>query len=176
MLFVDAKVENLIDDDSGWWNVYLLERCFLPFEAHKIKSIPLCLTPQEETLIWPKSKDGQYSVKHIYQLLCDMESSGSASGSTNEVNRKIWSGLYRMKVLNKVKTFAWRACTELFPTLENLARRKVVLSNSCTSCNKESEIMIHAFWGCENVKVAWGTNFDKLHNATNQTLCFIDLF
>ena len=58
MLFVDVKVENLIDADSGWWNVYLLERCFLPFEAHKIKSIPLCLTPKEETLIWPKSKDG----------------------------------------------------------------------------------------------------------------------
>ena len=105
-----------------------------------------------------------------------MESSGSASGSTNEVNRKIWSGLWRMKVLNKVKTFAWWACTESLPTLENLARRKVVLSNSCTSCNREPETVIHALWGCENVKVAWGTNFDELRNATNQALFFVDLF
>ena len=60
MLSADAKVADLIDADSGWWNVYLLESCFLPFEAQKIKSIPLCLTPQEDTLIWPKSKDGQY--------------------------------------------------------------------------------------------------------------------
>lgn len=36
--------------------------------------------------------------------------------------------------------------------------------------------MIHALWGCENVKVAWGTNFDELRNAINQALSFVDLF
>ena len=55
---------------------------------------------------------------------------------------------------NKIKTFVWRACTESFPTLVNLARRKVVLSNSCISCNREPEIVIHSLWGCEKVKVA----------------------
>ena len=112
------------------------------------------MTPQEDPLIWPKSKDGQYSVKLGYQLLCAKENSGSASGSTNEVNKKMWSGLWRLKVPNKIKTFVWRACTESFPTLVNLARRKVVLSNSCISCNREPEIVIHSLWGCEKVKVA----------------------
>ena len=77
---------------------------------------------------------------------------------------------------NKVKTFAWWACTESLPTLANLARRKVVLSNSCTNCNKEPESVIHALWGCEKVKVVWGTNFDELHIGTNQALSFVDLF
>ena len=45
VLLADARVADLIDANSGWWNVYLLEMCFLPFEAQKIKSIPLCLTP-----------------------------------------------------------------------------------------------------------------------------------
>ena len=53
---------------------------FYPFEAQKIKSIPLCLIPQEDTLVWPKTKDGQYSVKLGYQLLCAKEFSGSAMG------------------------------------------------------------------------------------------------
>jgi len=82
-----------------------------------------------------------------YQLLCAKENSGSASESTNEVNRKMWSGLWRLKVPNKIKTYAWRACTESLPTLVNLARRKVVLSNSYTSYNKELETVIHALWG-----------------------------
>ena len=109
LLSADARVADIIDADSGWWNLYLLERAFLPFEAQKIKSIPLCLIPQEDTLIWPKTKDGQYSVKLGYQLLCAKELSGSASGSSNEVNRRMWSGLWRLKVPKKIKTFAWWA-------------------------------------------------------------------
>lgn len=103
-------------------------------------------------------------------------SNDSSSGSTNEVDRKLWLGLWRMKVPNKVKTFAWQACSESLPMLDNLARRKVVLSNCCTSCNREPDTVIHALWSCENIKVAWGTNFDELRAATNQALSFVDLF
>ena len=52
----------------------------------------------------------------------------------------------------------------------------MVLSNSCTGCNKGSETVIHALWGYEKVKGAWGTNFDELRSATNQNLFFVDLF
>ena len=127
-------------------------------------------------MIWPKIKDGQYSVKLGYQLLCAKELSGSASGSSNEVNRRMWSGLWRLKVPNKVKTFAWWACSESLPTMVNLARRRVVLSNSCTSCNRVPETVIHALWGYKKMKGAWGTNFDELGSATNQNLFFVDLF
>ena len=120
--------------------------CFLPFEAQKIKSIPLCLTPQEDTLIWPKSRDGQYSVKAGYHLLCDMETSGLALVSDNEETKKFWAGLWRLNVPNKIKTFVWWACTDLLPTLENLAKRKVVLSDNCPSYNKEPETVVHALW------------------------------
>ena len=101
--------------------MYLLDKAFLPFEAQKIKSIPLYLIPQEDTLIWPKTKDG-YSVNLGYRLLCAKGLSGSASRSSNEVNRRMWSGIWRLKVPNKVKTFAWQACFESLPTMENLAR------------------------------------------------------
>ena len=86
----------------------------------------------------------------------------------------MWSGLWRLKVLNKVKTFAWWACSESLPTMVNLARRRVVLSNSCTSCNREPETVIHALWGCEKVKGAQGTNFNELQSARNPF--FFNLF
>ena len=40
VLLADARVADLIDANSGWWNVYLLEMCFLPFEAQKKKVYP----------------------------------------------------------------------------------------------------------------------------------------
>ena len=59
------------------------------------------------------------------------------------------------------------------PTLENLAKRKVVLSDNCLSCNRELETVAHALLGCENLKVAWGTNFDELRNVTNHFFSFV---
>ena len=80
-LHIDSMVADLIDESTGWWNGRLLDSCFLPFEAQKIRSIPICFTPQEDILIWPKSKDGMYSVKSGCQLLCAMEMSEAASVS-----------------------------------------------------------------------------------------------
>ena len=52
----------------------------------------------------------------------------------------------------------------------------MVLSNRCIGCNRRSETVIHALWGCEKVKGTWGTNFDELRSAMNQNLFFVDLF
>ena len=39
-------VANLIDGGSSWWNSLVIDEIFLPFEAQKIKAIPLYTTPQ----------------------------------------------------------------------------------------------------------------------------------
>ena len=106
-----------------------------------------------------------------------MENSEAASVSDNGEVRKFWTAPWRLKVPNKVKTFAWRACIESLLTLNNLARRKVVQSNVCLNCKREPETVVHALWGCENIRVVWETNFDELCNATNQFFfSFFDLF
>lgn len=81
VLPTNAVMADLFDEGLGWWNVMLIEGCFLPFEAQKIKSTPVCLTLQEDIPIWPKSKDGVYRVKTGYQQLCGMEGKEEASGS-----------------------------------------------------------------------------------------------
>lgn len=154
-LHADMVVVDLIDNNIGWWNGMLLDTCFMPFEAQRIRSIPICFTPQ---------------------LLCAMEKSEEASVLDNGEVKKFWTALWRLNMPNKVKTFAWRACTECLPTLKNLARRKVVQSKVCLSCEKELESVVHALCGCENIRVVWGTNFDELRNATNQFFSFFDLF
>lgn len=66
----------------------LIDNYFLPFEVQKIKSIPIYFTPQEDILIWPKSRYGKYSVKTGCQLLRDMGNSELASVSDNEESKK----------------------------------------------------------------------------------------
>nr|POF23231.1 hypothetical protein CFP56_78738 [Quercus suber] len=100
-------VADLIDDNTGCWNGMILDTYFLPFEAQKIRSIPICFTPQEDILIWPKSKDGMYSVKSGYQLLCAMERSEVASVSDNGEVKKFWLALQNKKGAELFITYCW---------------------------------------------------------------------
>nr|POE85754.1 hypothetical protein CFP56_07214 [Quercus suber] len=59
--------------------------------------------------------------------------------------------------------------------MENLVRCKVEQSSICSSCNKESETVVHALWGCEKIGSAWGTLFAELHAATTLFLTFADV-
>ena len=85
----NAVVADQFEENSGWWNGVLIDKYFFPFEAQKIKSIPVCITPQEDILIWPKTRDGKYSVKTGYQLLREMENSELASSLDSGENKKI---------------------------------------------------------------------------------------
>ena len=63
-----------------------------------------------------------------------MEKVDAASAFEPGENKKLWAGLWRLKVPNKIKTFAWRTCTDSLPTMENLVRRRVVQTPICSSC------------------------------------------
>nr|POE91095.1 amino acid permease 1 [Quercus suber] len=77
----DAKVSSMIDLNSREWNMELLENCVAPFFIQKILAIPICRTNQDDVLFWPRSKDGSYTVKTGYQLLCELEKAEDASSS-----------------------------------------------------------------------------------------------
>ena len=60
------SVVNLLEPSGGGRNEQLVDDIFLPFEAQRIKSIPLCVTDQEDYLSWPRCRSGSYSVKTSY--------------------------------------------------------------------------------------------------------------
>lgn len=49
----EATVSELINQPSSRWNIQLIDRCFHPPNAARIKALPLCSTPQLDVLIWP---------------------------------------------------------------------------------------------------------------------------
>nr|POF24758.1 hypothetical protein CFP56_54546 [Quercus suber] len=60
--FRNAIVSAFIDPQENGWNDRLVDSIFLPFEAQKIKAIPLCTTKQPDYMYWPKGSDGSYVV------------------------------------------------------------------------------------------------------------------
>ena len=76
-------VSRLLDPTGVGWNDQFVDAMFLPFEAQRIKGIPICVTIQEDCVSWPKCRIGSYSVRSKYQLFCEVEATGAPSGSTD---------------------------------------------------------------------------------------------
>ena len=140
----DLRVAELINPDTGWWDIQKIEQMFLPFEVQKIKEVPLCVTRQEDCLIWLRSRDGKYSVKTGYQLLLELDRKNRASSSDVNPPKNFWNRLWRIGVPNKVKVFLWWACSEALPTRKYLLRRKVLNDPTCSFCSIHQEDMVHA--------------------------------
>lgn len=81
-LIDDSMVSSLIDNDTGEWNGQMIDHLISPFLVQRIKAIPLCKTRQEDCIVWPRSRDGNYTVKTGYQLLGEIENREVASGSS----------------------------------------------------------------------------------------------
>jgi hypothetical protein len=82
LLNLDAKVCDLVDTNSKWWNFPLLEFLFSSDGVEKIKEIPFSSTNQEDMLIWKGTKNGVFSVKSAYHMLKEVEGWKIATGSS----------------------------------------------------------------------------------------------
>ena len=100
----EANVAMLINPDSGWWNVQLIDRHFYPPDAKLIKSLPLCSTPQPDILYWPKEKSRNYSVKSRYKLLCEWQNDELNRHQVSDVEKAFWNSIWRIKVPGKLNT------------------------------------------------------------------------
>lgn len=94
-LEVDSTVSSLIDQTTKEWSGHLIDHKIAPFMAQKIKAIPLCRMRMEDCLVWPRTKDRNYSVKTGYQLLGELQNREVASGSSNEDLRSFWKGIWK---------------------------------------------------------------------------------
>lgn len=136
-----------------------MDAYFLPFEAQRIKSIPLCTFPQVDSLFWPLSGVGIYSVKSGYKLLCEDSREAFASGFSLVGKNNFWFGLRNLKVLEKIEHFMWKACTNSLPTKVILLKRKILMDSSYHLYGKAIENTMHALWECEAVRMGWCRDF-----------------
>jgi hypothetical protein len=64
----DAQVSSLIDTNSGWWNLDLIQQIFNPKEVAQIGRVLLSPLKQPTKIIWRGTPSGIFTVRSAYHL------------------------------------------------------------------------------------------------------------
>lgn len=112
--FSVIRVVDLIDHDKGGWRANMIYHIFLPVDAEVIKAIPLCNSWPSDRLMWHFSKDGRFSVKSTYQLICETKKANEPTPST-EKYKTFWKDLWTLDVPPKMRMFVWRVVNKAIP-------------------------------------------------------------
>ncbi|PRQ57334.1 putative ribonuclease H-like domain, reverse transcriptase zinc-binding domain-containing protein [Rosa chinensis] len=67
----------------------------------------------------------------------------------------LWSWIWKLQTIPRVKNFLWRACHGILPTKSNLFRRHIASSAECQLCLHPNETTEHALLTCPWIVSAW---------------------
>ena len=139
-------MEVLINQATRCWRREVIDHCFNAIEAEVIKSIPLSTHAQRDTLVWPFTPNGHYTVNSGYRFLAEESSIFQLPHQSVLHSPVCWKKLWKMNVPNKIKNFVWRSCREALLTKANLYRRKITVDAICDQCKVRTEDCSHAIF------------------------------
>ena len=137
--------------------------------------MPLCITPQTDTFVWLAERNGFYSVKSGYKILCEDQQTGDLDSNIAKAQRRLWKGVWKLKVPGKIKHFLWKAYSNSLPTKVNLMKRTIIQENVCHLCSDHLEDVKHALWGCSKIRQVWQRRFGWTDNSQGAEGSFSDL-
>ncbi|OMO94204.1 hypothetical protein COLO4_16479 [Corchorus olitorius] len=151
------KVEETIDKVDKKWVSEKLDGHVSEEECRKIERIPIGDTLEDDRLIWPSNKDGEYSVKSSYKVVKGKSTKRVRSGpsSSYRVPDSVWKVLWSLKVPNRVRIFLWKACKAFLAAGHILWRRHLQDTPICPCCGEFPETVEHALLLCEWVQPIW---------------------
>jgi hypothetical protein len=176
LLHPQARVVELIDQDSRRWNAALVESIFQKEEAELIKNIPLSPLGPKDCKIWRCTANGEFSVRSAYHMEMELMELGGCGSSYSNTENLVWKTCWKMKVPNAVKMFLWKACHNLLPTKANLAKMGVILTSTCPLCEREEETVEHILWSCPTAQDVWGGSITKFQKRVCGESLFIQVF
>ena len=149
-------VSALIDYDTRRWRADLVKSIFLPFEAKTILNIPISYNLPEDKIIWVGNMKGVFTVKSAYYVTLNMvDSSEEGESSCGDPRQQLWKKVWHLNIPSKIKIFAWRACVDALPTMMNLKKRSIGVTENCPCCGREMESIFHSIIRCEMAKRVW---------------------
>lgn len=140
------------------WSKEVIDANFLPREAAIIKAIPLIYGECEDVITWPMTNDGVYSVRSSYHLLLNMALNEQPKSSDLSSTKRLWKGIWRLKVPNRVKTLMWRGSDSL-PSKSNLSKRKIPIDTTCSIGGLGPKTSIHTIWLCPSLMQVCNVHF-----------------
>lgn len=154
VLDVNATVSELIDPDTKQWRRDLVFSCFNRYEAQQVLNIPISQRLPEDTLIWHWERDGMYSVKTAYHMLCE-EYENLQPGPSSAPDKQLSKAIWHAPLPNKLKNFLWRLAKDIVPTRFNLGRKGIKVELLCPLCNVAVERTEYLFMHCQLTQLVW---------------------
>ena len=149
--FEEMKVSALIGPITKKWDSYLLNGLFTPQEAKLILSIPLCQNVVEDTVVWPFTPSGNYTVKLSTRFLT-ADQTTTQREEPEQASNEVWKSIWILNVQSKVRNFLWRTYHNALPVKQNLRQRHILTEDVCELYKNETELVLHALWSCAQLK------------------------
>jgi hypothetical protein len=90
----ESTVNELINQDTNWWNMPLV--VFLKHVAEQICSVAISPRSQMDRIIWAGTKNGYFSVKSAYYLKVDCRRRDNESCSMNPDSQTVWKNIWNL--------------------------------------------------------------------------------
>jgi hypothetical protein len=88
----------------------------------------------EDTLMWPHSKDGAYTVRSGYNLMVKWQEASNPSSTNTHNNNKIWKKLWSLPTIPRHKALLWRIIQRYIPVRGELGKRGITCPIDCPRC------------------------------------------
>jgi hypothetical protein len=141
------KVSDLIDTSNWTWRRDLVRSVFALPDAEAILNIPLRNGGGDDFYAWNHEISGVYSVKSAYRALMNQkERSARDEGTVTETStteQQMWTTLWKLKVVPKVRVFWWRVLRGILPDEATLKRRHIKEISTCSICLAMDEDLMH---------------------------------
>ncbi|XP_078154682.1 uncharacterized protein LOC144550407 [Carex rostrata] len=157
MAQMQLKVKDLIDDETGCWDVQQLINCFGHMACmHILGNVrpPGTGLDQDEQgrdkLIFSLTANGIFSVKKMYEHL-------KGSGvSVAPADNKLWHDVWKKGNLQpRIRLFLWKLLNKAIPLGGILAARGIRADPTCPTCGADEESVEHLCFACPFSRACW---------------------
>ncbi|KAL6141365.1 hypothetical protein ACLB2K_059654 [Fragaria x ananassa] len=146
----ELRVCDLIDPDTGDWNVWLLNELF-------IARIALSNGGGEDRMVWHFDNKGLYSVKSGYHVarMTNQQGNIASTSDSNSGTKALYKMVWGSNAPPKVRMHAWRLVRGIFPTRCALNKRVPLPDVRCVFCGFNGEDEKHVFMRCRVIQCFW---------------------
>ena len=135
-----------MDQESGEWNLNLINQVFFHEDATSILSIPLSRHKPKDCMIWAFTPRGRFTINSAYKVTRTItQPPTSIETSQSNEQARFWRHIRNLHIPNKIKNFTWKACNNILPTKANLYHRQVIDDPTCEARTLEPETVGHLF-------------------------------
>lgn len=148
-------VADLVDENSGQWNVDLIRDTFIPPDADAILHMPRPWVQSEDFWAWEWERSGIFSVRSAYRGMIDRTTITNDDPCSSAGGTDVWRALWKLNVQPKIRVFWWRVLKNMLPAYGELKRRHVMTEAFCPMCGHDEESLFHVLVNCDHAHLFW---------------------